>query len=89
MFSSKYTTWLGIAVEIITLLERFSAEKPIPSTPEEWYRFTLQVMVGIGLILAKDFNKTNAAQANPTSQTAPTVSNTTMVEPTLTPKGES
>lgn len=86
MFSSKYTTWLGIVVEVITFLERLSTEKPIPDTPEQWYRFVLQIAIGIGLILSKDFNKTNAVHANPVPSTAPSIQSV-MPDPTTQPKG--
>lgn len=87
MFQSKWTTWLGLFVEALTFLERFMTDHPIPNNPQEWSRFILQIAIGIGLIASKDWNKTNAVHANPTSQTAPTIQNTTMVEPIAEQKG--
>lgn len=87
VFSSKYTFWLGVFVEVLTFLERTMTEKPIPSSGPEWSRFLLQVAIGIGLILSKDWNQTNAVHANPTSQHAPEIKNTTMIEPPTDQKG--
>lgn len=87
LFASKYTLWLGVFVEILTLGERMMTEKPIPSSGPEWSRFLLQLAIGIGLILSKDWNQTNAVHANPTPQAAPSAPNTAMTEPTITKGG--
>lgn len=87
IFASSWTTWVGIVIEALTFFERYLADNPIPQEPKEWTRFILQIVIGIGLIASKDWNKTNAVHANPTPQTAPALAGTTMVEP-ITTKGD-
>lgn len=87
MFNSPVTTWLGIAYEVLVLILQAMKDQPIPATPEEWGILAAKVFPGLIAFASKDWNKTNAVQANPTPQTAPVAPITTMVEPIVPPKG--
>ena len=86
MFSSPVTSWIAIVYEVLIVMSQAIKDTPVPSTPEEWVALFLKILPGLGIFFSKDWNKTNAVQANPTPQTAPTVPST-MAEPTAQPGG--
>lgn len=63
MKASSATTVIGIVAIVGTIMQLISAtieEGGMPHDPSTWLSFATKIVVGAGLILAKDFNVSNA-----------------------------
>lgn len=69
MIGSWMTTAAGYAVVLISVVQQAFSESPVPSTAYEWITFTGKIITGVGIALAKDFNKSNAP--NPITEAKP------------------
>lgn len=70
MFGSSWmTSAVGYLVIVLTVAHQVYTEGGLPSGVDGWVVFGGKIMTGVGIALAKDFNKTNApapeAQAKP------------------------
>lgn len=67
MTGSWMTTIAGYAVILMTVVQQALSGSALPGTVFEWISFAGQIITGIGLALAKDYNKTNAPNPLPDS----------------------
>ena len=60
---SSMTTTVGIVAIVGTIMQLISGtieEGGMPHDPSTWLSFATKIIVGVGLILAKDWNVSNA-----------------------------
>jgi hypothetical protein len=60
MFGSWMTTAMGYIVVAATVAQQAISEQGIPSDTAGWIKLVGGIVTGIGLMLAKDYNKSNA-----------------------------
>ena len=63
MQASWLTTLMGSLViigDVGAFVSKFMSENTAPITPEQWFGYFMGLVTGIGLILAKQFNVSNA-----------------------------
>ncbi len=67
MFGSSWmTTAVGYLVIVLTVANQVFVEQGMPSNTHEWIQLVGGIVTGVGIALAKDFNKSNAV--NPKSE---------------------
>lgn len=71
--SSWMTSAVGYLVIVLTVANQVYTEQGLPSTVHEWITFTGGIVTGVGIALAKDFNKSHAPNAEPAAKQAPSV----------------
>jgi hypothetical protein len=77
MFGSSWmTTLVGYVVIVLTVAQQAVVEDGLPGDTAGWIKFVGGIVTGVGIALAKDFNKTNAPQPEPVAHPAnPSVPN--------------
>lgn len=69
--SSWMTSAVGYLVIVLTVANQVFVEQGMPDGVAGWIKFVGGVVTGVGIALAKDFNKSNAnnpqAEAKPVS----------------------
>ena len=66
--SSWMTSAVGYLVIVLTVAQQVFTEQGLPSDAAGWIKFTGGIVTGVGIALAKDFNKTNAPNPEPVAQ---------------------
>lgn len=66
--SSWMTTVVGYVVIVLTVVHQVFTESGLPSTVDGWVTFVGGILTGVGVALAKDFNKSNAPRPEPEAQ---------------------
>lgn len=59
MKASWLTTLFGALVifgDLGAIVSHYMAENPMPTTPEDWFKWGMGLAMGIGLAVAKSFN---------------------------------
>lgn len=72
--NSPITTTLGILTAVATVLQQALNENGIPQNAHQWFVLAMGATTSLGLLFAKDFNKTNSQYPNANAQTVPPVS---------------
>jgi hypothetical protein len=54
------TTLVGYVVIVLTVAQQAVVEQGLPSDAAGWIKLIGGIVTGVGIALAKDFNKTNA-----------------------------
>lgn len=69
MFGASWmTTVFGYLVIVLTVVQQAVVEQGLPSDLAGWVKFAGGIVTGVGIALAKDFNKTNATNPEPVAQ---------------------
>jgi len=69
MFGSSWmTTLVGYVVIVLTVAQQAVVEDGLPGDTAGWIKFVGGIVTGVGIALAKDFNKTNAQHPQPVAQ---------------------
>lgn len=63
--SSWMTTAVGYVVIVLTVAQQVFTEHGMPSDVAGWIKFVGGIVTGVGIALAKDFNKSNAPIPDP------------------------
>ena len=63
--ASWMTTAVGYAVMVLTVAQQVFVEHGFPTTTDGWFKFVGGIVTGMGIALAKDFNKSNSAHPQP------------------------
>ena len=58
--SSWMTTAVGYLVIVLTVAQQVFTEQGLPADVTGWLKFCGGIVTGVGIALAKDFNKSNA-----------------------------
>lgn len=66
--SSWMTTAVGYVVVLLTVAQQVFVEQGMPATTEGWFQFAGGIVTGVGIALAKDFNKSNSSHPQPVAQ---------------------
>jgi uncharacterized membrane protein YdcZ (DUF606 family) len=66
--ASWMTTAVGYAVMVLTVAQQVFVEHGFPETTDGWFKFVGGIVTGMGIALAKDFNKSNSAHPQPMAQ---------------------
>jgi hypothetical protein len=66
--ASWMTTAVGYAVMVLTVAQQVFVEHGFPTTTDGWFKFVGGIVTGMGIALAKDFNKSNSAHPHPVAQ---------------------
>jgi len=66
--ASWMTTAVGYVVVLLTVAQQVFVEQGMPSTTEAWFKFAGGIVTGVGIALAKDFNKSNSSHPQPVAQ---------------------
>ena len=67
--SSWMTTLVGYVVVVLTVAQQVFVEHGMPTNTEGWFKFAGGIVTGVGIALAKDFNKSNSSHPQPVAQT--------------------
>lgn len=66
MFGSSWmTTVVGYVVIVLTVVQQAVVDDGLPSDAAGWIKFVGGIVTGVGIALAKDFNKSNAPKPEP------------------------
>jgi len=69
MFGASWmTTVFGYAVIVLTVVQQAFIEHGLPEDVAGWIKFAGGIVTGVGIALAKDFNKSNAPKPEPVAQ---------------------
>ena len=69
MFGSSWmTSVVGYLVIVLTVAHQVYTEGGLPSGVDGWVVFGGKIMTGVGIALAKDFNRSNAPAPEPEAQ---------------------
>lgn len=63
--TSWMTSVVGYLVIVLTVVNQVFVEQGLPTTVHGWITFVGGVVTGVGIALAKDFNKSNAPKPEP------------------------
>lgn len=63
--SSWMTTAVGYAVIVLTVAQQVYTEHGLPEDVAGWIKFAGGIVTGVGIALAKDFNRSNAPNPEP------------------------
>jgi hypothetical protein len=63
--SSWMTSVVGYLVIVLTVAQQVFTEQGMPSDVTGWLKFIGGLVTGVGIALAKDFNKSNAPAPEP------------------------
>lgn len=63
--SSWMTSLAGYAVIVLTVAQQVYTEHGLPEDVAGWIKFVGGIVVGVGIALAKDANKSNAPSPEP------------------------
>ena len=66
--------WIVIVGDIVKLIADTASEKGVPTDIGGWATFGLAMATGVGLIMSKDYDKTNSQHPAAMASTAPAVS---------------
>ena len=66
--ASWMTSLVGYAVMVLTVVHQVFTEHGLPDDVAGWIKFGGGILTGVGLALAKDFNKSNAPNPERTAQ---------------------
>lgn len=66
--SSWMTSAVGYCVIVLTVAQQVFTEQGLPHNTEGWFKFVGGIVTGVGIALAKDFNKSNSAHPQPVAQ---------------------
>lgn len=66
--ASWMTTLVGYVVIVLTVVQQAVVEQGLPSDLAGWVKFAGGIVTGVGIALAKDYNKTNAPTPAPVAQ---------------------
>lgn len=66
--SSWMTTAVGYVVIVLTVAQQVFTEQGLPSDLTGWLKFAGGIVTGVGIALAKDFNKSNSQHPQPVAQ---------------------
>lgn len=66
--ASWMTTVVGYLVIVLTVANQVYTEQGLPHSVPEWIGFVGGIATGVGIALAKDFNKSNAPNPEATAQ---------------------
>jgi hypothetical protein len=69
--SSWMTTAVGYLVIVLTVANQVFSEQGLPVNVHEWIGFLGGIVTGVGIALAKDFNKSNSPHAQPVAVAVP------------------
>lgn len=70
--ASWMTTLVGYVVIVLTVANQVYSEQGLPANVHEWVGFIGGLATGVGIALAKDFNKSNSPHAQPVAAVVPT-----------------
>jgi mannose/fructose/N-acetylgalactosamine-specific phosphotransferase system component IIC len=71
MFGASWlTTLFGYVVIVLTVVQQAVVEQGLPADVAGWIKFAGGIVTGVGIALAKDFNKTNATSPDPVAHPA-------------------
>jgi hypothetical protein len=62
------TTLVGYVVIVLTVAQQVFTEHGMPADTAGWIKFLGGIVTGVGIALAKDFNKSNSAHPQPVAQ---------------------
>jgi len=68
--SSWMTTLVGYVVIVLTVAQQAVVEDGLPGDTAGWIKFAGGIVTGVGIALAKDYNKTNAPEPEPVAHPA-------------------
>jgi len=66
--SSWMTSAVGYVVIVLTVAQQVFVEQGLPSSTDGWLKFAGGIVTGVGIALAKDFNKSNSSHPQPVAQ---------------------
>lgn len=66
--SSWMTSAVGYLVIVLTVAQQVFTEQGMPGDVVGWLKFVGGLVTGVGIALAKDFNRSNAPNAEPVAQ---------------------
>jgi hypothetical protein len=66
--SSWMTSAVGYLVMVLTVAQQVFAEQGLPHDVTGWLKFVGGIVTGVGIALAKDFNKSNSPAPEPTAR---------------------
>jgi hypothetical protein len=68
--SSWMTSVVGYLVIVLTVAQQVFTEQGMPADAVGWLKFVGGIVTGVGIALAKDFNKSNAPVPEPVARKA-------------------
>ena len=69
--SSWMTTAVGYLVIVLTVAQQAVTEHGMPTDVTGWIKLAGGIITGVGIALAKDFNRSNSPSPEPTAQKVP------------------
>lgn len=66
--ASWMTTVVGYTVIVLTVAQQIITEQGLPTDTPGWVKFGGGIVTGVGIALAKDFNKSNAPNPEPVAE---------------------